>query len=101
MLMKIIFGLSLGYFIATWAESFIHQHVGHACPRLRRFWERYPLIGTPFLAAFYDHHIVHHALTFRKDFVTQFESDIEREMLDEKLPHAWKKTIIADDYGVT
>jgi hypothetical protein len=101
MLVKIIFGLSLGYLIATWAESFFHQHLGHASPRLRSFWARFPLIGTPFLAAFYGHHIVHHALTFRTDFVTQFESDSEREMLDEKLPTPWKKTIIADHYGVT
>ena len=101
MLTQIIFGLSLGYLIATWAESFFHQHIGHASPHLRRFWERHPRIGTPFVSAFYCHHIVHHALTFRKDFVTQFESDMERQKLNERLPKAWKKSIIADDYGVT
>ncbi len=100
-LLRILSGFFLGYVIASWSESFFHQHIGHASPRLRRFWERYPLIGTPFLAAFYCHHIIHHSLTFRKDFVTQFESEEERLRLNARIPAHWLKSVVQDDYGLT
>jgi hypothetical protein len=96
-----LWGLLLGYLIATWAESFFHHHIGHASPRVRAFWERHPRIGKPFLQAFYAHHIIHHARTFRRDFVTQFMDDEERQRLDAILPPDHKDEIIRNKYGVT
>ena len=97
----LIFGICLGYIIASWAESFFHQHIGHASPRLRRFWQRHQLFGSFFLSAFYTHHILHHCKTFRKDFVTQFESHEERQRLIDEIPEASRKSIMADLFGLT
>ncbi|MDR3613684.1 MAG: hypothetical protein P4L53_08955 [Candidatus Obscuribacterales bacterium] len=98
---QLIFGLCLGYSIATFSESFFHHHIGHASPRLRRFWARHPFIGKPFLNAYYEHHTIHHARTFRKDFVTQFTSPEEEEKLYQSMPKDRRDFIRKEEYGVT
>jgi hypothetical protein len=97
----VVFGLCLGYVVATFSESFFHHHVGHARSRLLQFWARYPIIGKPFLDAYYEHHIIHHARTFRKDFVTQFRSPEEEAKLYEKMPPTRRDMIKDEEYGVT
>lgn len=94
-------GVVLGYFLATLAESFFHHHIGHASVGLRRFWARHPLIGTPFLNAYYQHHIIHHGRTFKKDFVTQFTSAEEEEALFESMPTHLREHIRKEKYGMT
>jgi hypothetical protein len=97
----VTFGLCLGYLIATFSESFLHHHVGHASPKLRQFWTRHPLIGKPFLDAYYSHHTIHHARTFRKNFVTQFTSSDEEEKLFQSMPHDRRAFIRKEEYGLT
>ena len=94
-------GMILGWFLASFAESFFHHHIGHASPELRRFWARYPLIGTPFLNAFYEHHIIHHARTFKQDFVTQFTSLEEERDLYLSMPIDRRDFIRDENYGMT
>ena len=110
-LLELSAGLCLGYAIATLAESFLHKHIGHASPKLRKFWQRHPLFFQSFSKAFYGHHVVHHGLTF-PDFVTQFREPVESSKAsvdanileeaqnhfhDPKLP-AW---IEASEYGLS
>jgi len=97
----VTFGLFLGYLIATLSESFFHHHIGHASVGLRRFWSRYPLIGKPFLDAYYEHHTIHHARTFRKDFVTQFTSPEEEEKLYHSMPQDRRDLIRKEEFGLT
>jgi hypothetical protein len=73
MILRIIIGLVLGYLIGSLLESLIHKYVLHASDSVVRYWKKYPKIFRPFLQERYIHEI-HHRHTFKRDFVTQFES---------------------------
>lgn len=94
-------GLLLGYLLATLAESFLHRSVQHAGSRVRKFWLRHPRLFAPFLRAYYSHHTIHHARTFRHDYVTQFRDAREQQQVDRELPPAWAERIKREDYGLT
>jgi hypothetical protein len=100
-ILQVLFGLPIGYLIATLAESFLHRSVQHAGAGVRKFWLRYPRLFGPFLRAFYSHHVIHHARTFRRDFVTQFRSRQEQEALDRAMPPGWLERIKGEEYGLT
>lgn len=78
-------GSVLGYLAATWVESFAHQHVSDARPRVVKRWARHPRLFKYLIRTHYSHHTVHHLRTFRQDHVTQFRSTDERHALDEEL----------------
>ena len=65
-------GLVTSYLAATVSESYLHRTVGHATPRLRRFWAQHPRLCGFLTRADYRHAVVHHGLTFARDHVTQF-----------------------------
>lgn len=100
-LLQLLIGLPIGYLLASLAESFLHRHVQHAGAKVRRFWMRHPRLFQPFLRAFYSHHVIHHARTFRRDFVTQFCSKAEQEALDRAMPPGWLERIKDEEYGLT
>jgi hypothetical protein len=100
-LAKLLLGLVLGYLIATLAESFIHHRVLHASVRTRAFWARHPFFGKYFLNAFYGHHTIHHARTYRQNFVTQFVSQEEEDRLYAAMPAHLRDMIKNDEYGRT
>jgi hypothetical protein len=100
-ILQVLVGLPVGYLIATLAESFLHRNVQHARAAVRKFWLRYPRLCAPFLRAYYSHHTIHHARTFRRDFVTQFRSKEEQEALDRAMPPGWRAQIKREEYGLT
>jgi hypothetical protein len=99
--LQILLGLLVGYLLATLAESFLHHHVAHAGARVRKFWLRHPRFFAPFLRSYYSHHVIHHARTYRGDYVTQFRSKEEQEALDRAMPPHWLERIKREEYGLT
>lgn len=86
-LLHLIFGISTGYFVASYIESFLHEHVSDAPTRRVNFWRKYPSLLKPLINTHYSHHTIHHVKTWQRDHVTQFRSDSERQKLD-KVLHA-------------
>lgn len=100
-LAQILFGVFAGYWLASLCESFYHKNIGHAGPKVRAFCDHYPRPTDFIMRAVNGHSIVHHTKTFRKDFVTQFQSAEEREELDRTLSPAMKRDMHNSQYGVT
>lgn len=98
---QVLFGVFAGYWLASLCESFFHKHIGHAGRRIRSFCERFPRATDSVLRACYGHHVVHHAKTFRKNFVTQFQSPEEQQELDESLSSAIARDMQKTRYGTT
>ena len=100
-LLQMLTGLMLGYVTTTLLESTLHRVIYHAGPRTRRLWARYPRISGPFRRAYFSHGIVHHRWTFRKDFVTQFSSQREKDRLDLRLSAHQDSLIRREHYGMS
>jgi hypothetical protein len=98
---QVLVGLFLGYLSASLAESFLHRNILHASSRVRKYWKRHPVLFAPFLRAYYCHHVVHHGMTFKKDFVTQFRNEREKNALDARLPARWAALLRREKYGLT
>lgn len=98
---QVLFGVFAGYWLASLCESFYHKHIGHAGPKIRSFCARFPRATGSFMRAFYGHHVVHHARTFRKNYVTQFQSSDEQRELDESLSPVMRRDMHRTQYGVT
>jgi len=97
-------GLVVGYLVATLAESVLHQHVQHAGPRFRRLQRRYPRLLGVFARAYYSHHVVHHCLTFRRDYAHQFAGPGDRWETDARIERhrrGYLRQIRAERYGLT
>jgi hypothetical protein len=77
-LAQLALGFALGYVMASLIESYVHQHVSDAPYKSVRRWERHPRLFKYFIRTRYSHHVIHHAKTFKQDFVTQFRSAAER-----------------------
>lgn len=101
MFLQIVVRLMLGYAIVSLLESLIHRVIYHAGPRTRRLWAHYPRISGPFRHAYFSHGIVHHRWTFRRDFMTQFTSEHERERLDQSRQGPQGVLIRREHYGMT
>ncbi|MFZ1804985.1 MAG: hypothetical protein WAU05_13750 [Nitrospira sp.] len=101
MFLQIVVGLMLGYAVVSLLESLIHQVIYHAEPRTRWLWAQHPRISGPFRHAYFSHGIVHHRWTFRRDFVTQFTSEHERERLDQSMQGPQGVLIRREHYGMT
>ena len=99
MIWEILGGFLAGYFSATIGESFFHQHILHASTRLVRLYDRIPWLGRHLLAARLSHHTIHHYATYKKNFVTQFDSDDDREALTRKLRQMGYQHIVERDFG--
>ncbi len=100
-LTNLALGLALGYALASLTEHFFHRHVGHASDRTRRAWRRFPRLCGPFRRAYYSHHVVHHARTYRRGFSVQFRSADDKARVDWDLPPACAARIRREWYGVT
>ncbi len=99
MIWEILGGFLVGYLCATIGESFFHQHILHASPRLVRLYSCIPWLGCHLLAARLSHHTIHHYATYKTNFVTQFESKDEREALTRKLREMGYQHIVERDFG--
>lgn len=96
-------GFSISYVVSTLIESILHHKVSDAPKRTLDFWMRYPRLFSIFIKANYSHHIIHHRKTFRKNYITQFEDEQEREALDAVLAARGKhgKIIRKSRYAMT
>ena len=83
--LQVVMGFAIGYVVASLIESYMHEHVSDAPYRTVRVWERFPRLCKYFIRTRYSHHVVHHAKTFKQDFVTQFRSAAEQAVLDGEL----------------
>jgi hypothetical protein len=81
-LLKLLGGFVGGYLMASWIESYMHEHVSDAPRRRVQIWQRYPRLLNYLIRTQYSHHAVHHCRTFKQDHVTQFRSSDERDALD-------------------
>jgi hypothetical protein len=102
-LLQLIFGLIAGYLAATLSESDFHRLVGHVSPTQQRAWRRRPSLFFPFILSHFRHGIVHHRLTFRANFVTQFTTRKEKESVLALAQRRGDQEIAADhcDFGLT
>jgi hypothetical protein len=98
---KMMAGVILGYLIVSVAESFLHNNVQHCRTWMRKLFEKHAVLMGPFAKAYFSHHIVHHCRTFRKDHVTQFRSQEEKERLDAELTGFHGALIQRERYGVS
>ncbi len=101
--LSMVFGIILGYVIATTVEAFLHKNIQHARKKLRRFWEYHNFIGVYFLNAYFSHHIIHHGKTFKRNFTTQFKNEDEKQKLDDELKKKGKlgDLIMKEKYGTS
>ncbi len=100
-LVQILSGMVIGYIIASVVESYLHNKIFHATVKTVQFWKRYPKIFGVFINARYSHHTIHHFKTYRKDHITQFTNDDEKQKLDDLLKKQGRDLIIKEDYGTT
>ena len=94
-------GLAIGYVIASFIESILHEYVSDAPTHWVRKWRRYPRLFRVLLNTYFSHHIIHHYQTFRKNHVTQFASPEQRARVDSVLLARGRhgRLIIAGDYA--
>lgn len=98
-LLQFLIGFGAGYILASFVESFFHDHVHHARGKFLRLMKRFNLILDPFWQAYRSHTLIHHKETFRKDHVTQFTDSDHKEKVDQLLTDPSGKRIIEEKYG--
>jgi hypothetical protein len=97
---EIISGIFCGYLVISLCESFFHRIIQHASLAVRAFYKKLGWPGALLTRAWYSHHVVHHFLTFKKNHVTQFSSDEERNWLNSLLEARRGSDIIECKYGL-
>jgi hypothetical protein len=97
--MAILGGSICGYLTITVCESFFHRNIQHAGPRLRRWLPELGRVGSALRDAWYSHHVIHHFQTFRRDHVTQFSDDDERERLIRRLREQGRDDVVDCAFG--
>lgn len=98
----IVIGLLIGYLSGSYVESFMHQYVSDAPPKLYRIYKRYPRLFSALTTSYYTHHVIHHYHTFKQSHTQQFASAEEEQKLRQKLAKRGRHgQLIADSaYGV-
>ena len=94
-------GLITGYAIASYIESYLHEHVSDAPQASVRSWRRFPRLLRPLINTNSSHHVIHHHRTFRANHVTQFRNQAEQAKLHEALLARGRhgRIIIGGDYA--
>ncbi|MDH5545030.1 MAG: hypothetical protein OEZ43_05520 [Gammaproteobacteria bacterium] len=82
---KIIAGFVIGYVVASYIESYMHQNVSDAQMKRVKKWKKHPKLFWYLIRTHYSHHVIHHVKTFKKDYVTQFRNEEEKLALDKEL----------------
>lgn len=94
-------GILAGYLLVTIAESFVHEHVHHARKTFRGLQRRFPLTLNVFYQAYRSHTLIHHAQTYKKDHITQFNDGAHKASVDSMLLDHHGRRIIQEGYGRT
>ncbi len=100
-ILRMMGGIILGYLIVSVAESFLHNNIQHGRSWVRKFWQKHARLMGPFSDAYFSHHIIHHCRTFRKNHVTQFRTQEEKDRLDAELTGPKGAHIQRERYGVS
>ncbi len=100
-ILQIVAGFGIGYLIATFSESFLHAIVGHASPRARAVWHRYPKLFHFMIQSYYRHNFIHHEETFKENFYEMFTSEEHKAELDASIPDWHQERIEREMYGLT
>jgi len=82
---KLVVGFVLGYIVASYVESYMHQNVSDANMKRVNKWKKHPKLFWYFIRTHYSHHVIHHVKTFKVNYVTQFGSEEEKIALDKLL----------------
>src|SRR4029078_11630159 len=78
-------GIALGYAIASYLESVLHEYVSDATVSAVRKWRRHPRLFRILLNTYFTHHVIHHFQTFRKSHIVQFDTLERRARIDRVL----------------
>lgn len=82
----------IGYFGATMAEHAIHKYGGHGTTKLKQITERIAWLGKFIKDTSFGHAVVHHGLTYKQDYATQFRDRAEEVQL---------KKLLFERFGIT
>ncbi len=95
-------GVIVGYLVASFGESLLHQFVSDAPMRYVRRWKKFPRLFRYLIRTHFSHHAIHHLKTFTSDHVTQFQHEDERTRLDEILKRRGRhgKIIMESNYAM-
>ena len=99
--LRLLLGICVGYLLVSLAESFLHNHVAHASAAVRRMWKKTKWFYKWFDRPFYSHHVVHHFLTYRVDYVTQFKDKADHAQIDRSILDDYASGIKKERYGLT
>ncbi len=100
-------GALLGYGVVSLTESFFHKNAGHASKSVLATLDKMGWPGRYVAHALRQttlgHEDYHHTRTYQKDHVTQFESQADREKLEEEVKQLGKKgeELLRTNFGVT
>ncbi|MDH5231877.1 MAG: hypothetical protein OEZ58_16565 [Gammaproteobacteria bacterium] len=83
--LKIVAGFIVGYLVASYIESYMHQNVSDANMKRVKKWKKHPTLFWYFIRTHYSHHVIHHVKTFKQNYVTQFRNEDEKLALDKVL----------------
>lgn len=79
-----IVGLLAGYLTVTVSESALHRFIGHATSRRRHRWAANPRLCRYLLLSHFRHAVVHHGLTYKSNYVTQFDGKDHKDAVDRR-----------------
>jgi hypothetical protein len=97
----VVVGLAIGYILASFIESILHEYVSDAPPPRVRQWRQYPRLFRVPLNTYFSHHVIHHHQTFRKNHITQFDTPEQRARVHRVLRARGRhgRMIIGGDYA--
>jgi hypothetical protein len=97
----IVIGFLIGYVLASFIESILHEYVSDAPAPWVKQWRRYPRLLRVPLNTYFSHHVIHHHQTFRRDHITQFDTPEQRAHVDRVLLARGRhgRIVIGGDYA--
>lgn len=100
--MNLVIIIIVAYLIATLWEHYFHSDVLHAHTDVVKRWR-----GSDFWLykmlyhGYYAHHVVHHRLTFQKEYTKQFDTKEQKKKVDDYLVAQFGRTEDSQNYGLT
>ncbi|HEY4001271.1 MAG TPA: hypothetical protein VGO93_20535 [Candidatus Xenobia bacterium] len=98
---QLVAGLTAGWTTSSYAESLIHDKVHHAEKAQREAWKQWGSVGEELKENYISHMGYHHGVTFKKDHVTQFVSEAEKQKVTDKLVKSGRQAVVDEDFGMT
>lgn len=96
----IFLGVAAGYITVSICESAFHRFICHAGPKLRKILKEIPVLGFYLFRSWFSHHVVHHYMTFRHDYTTQFLDNREIIKVNSIITSKGYDEIIRQSHGL-